>query len=389
MDKYWCFLNKEDMGRTVVCVKRVKQEESDEWDGSMPLPGDIIEGIAADDDEESFVSSPKAKAELSSELGKISQQAEAVWLRVRRGDSLLKLRARVVAEKWSMLHKKFTIKAANDDRHVAVLGDLTWDKCSELQEMSRKVVNSEGRGYSKKGAKYDWNLKVGSHLPDNRSSVVSSILFMPLQAEYTVEATTGRCMAWLSAAVSSGVPLIFVNIQTELTVNSEKAQCTGKEFCWAQQNHDATIHMLQGIRLWFLPGTSEICIDITPDPEEDRFGMDIKRTDEGFIYVHSVTKDSAADRAGMGKLRLEAKKIGYLLVVSRLEGKSVMPSSACCVGLIHCCDQNEIKDTLASAIEQGDSVKVHLMAWPSHTHDDKAIGAATLQPPKANNFSLQ
>lgn len=121
--------------QTMVCVKQVKQEASEEWDESMPLPGDIIEGLAENDDHESFVPT-KAKSELGTLLGKISQQVEVLWLRVRRGDRIIKLRVRVVAERNSMLQKKYTIRAANDDRHVAVLGDLTFEQCTELQGRS-------------------------------------------------------------------------------------------------------------------------------------------------------------------------------------------------------------------------------------------------------------
>lgn len=90
----------------------------------------------------------------------------------------------------------------------------------DFAELSRSLVNVEYRGYNKRGVKYDWKMKVGTYLPDQRCTIVSSILFMPLPGEKCTEATTARCMAWFSAAVASGVPLVFVNIQTEQIVSS-------------------------------------------------------------------------------------------------------------------------------------------------------------------------
>ncbi|KAL3566338.1 hypothetical protein D5086_031753 [Populus alba] len=174
------------MADTLVCVRRVKQEASEEWDERMPLPGDIIEGFENNADE-LFVPA-KAKSDLSSQLGKISPQTETVWLKVRRGERTLKLRARVMPDKSAVLQRRFTIKAANDDRHVAVLGDLTLEQCTELQayrsDNYKKLQNKK------------LVPKLDNYLPDQRSSVVSSILFMPLQGEHSIEVTTGRCMAW-------------------------------------------------------------------------------------------------------------------------------------------------------------------------------------------------
>lgn len=459
---------------TVVCVKQVKQGAPEEWDESMPLPGDIIEGVAKDGADDTFISA-KARSELSSHLGKINRVAECVWLKVRRGESTVKLRACVVQDKNVKMQRTFTVRAASDERHVAVLADLTFEECFELQgkfcnflvyefkfsgfslyiymcvyilididltEISRRVVNLDFKGFHRKGMKYDWKLKVGSYLPDRRSTVVSSILFMPQARERGTEALTVRVMAWFSAAVSSGIPLVFINIQTEQTITSvqlslisvlssilcspqlnasfiyyiyifllkEKNQVTGKELAWnRQENINTTVNIVQAIRLWFLPGIAEVSLELFPEPGEARFGIDIKRTEEvtkatiftqirklahyllkakphfflqGFICVYSVTTGTAAERAGLGELFEQANRTGHMLVISRLQGKSLMPSSVDSEGLIHCCENADIKHALFSALERTEGIQLHFMGWPNQTVSDPPVSAAAaLRPP--------
>ncbi|KAK9142230.1 hypothetical protein Syun_011630 [Stephania yunnanensis] len=373
----------------LVCVKKVKQNAAEEWNESMPLPGDIIEGVAAKEGEDEYYIPAKARSELSSSLGKLSKSVLEVggtaWVKIRRGDATLKLRVYVVQERSSKFQRRFTIRAASDDRHVAVLGNLTYEQCSQLQELSRKVVNTEERGLSKKEVKYDWKKVVGNYLPDQRSTVISSVLFMPLAGEHRVEATTARCMAWFSAAISSGVPLIFVNIQTEQIITSERTT-SGGDACWAmQQSYTTTIATAQGVRLWFLPGVAEMSVVLRPERGETRFGMDIKRTEEGFICIYTVAKRTAADRAGLRHLHEQARESGQLLVLSRLEGKSLVPSTVSSTGLIQCCDNAEVKDFLASAINNMDLIHLHVMTWPNFkasTAASQVTGIDTIKPPQ-------
>lgn len=116
----------------VVCVKNVKQETSEEWDETMPLPGDIIEGVGEDSADGSFVSA-KARSDLNFQLGRIHRVAEVLWLKVRRGEGTLKLRVCVVPDVNVKLQKKFTVRAASDERHVAVLAEMTFQECFDLQ----------------------------------------------------------------------------------------------------------------------------------------------------------------------------------------------------------------------------------------------------------------
>ncbi|KAL3744528.1 hypothetical protein ACJRO7_013746 [Eucalyptus globulus] len=328
---------------TVLCVKRVKQEVPEDWDESMPLHGDIIEGFVEEDMDEF--------------------QAETLWVKVRRGNCVIKLQAHIVPLKGSTLQRKFTIQAAWMI-DVVVLGDLNLEQCTEWQERSRRVVNVDTAGFKRKGMRCDWEAKVGTYLPDQRSPVVSSILLMPLPGEHT----TTRSMAWFSASVSSGIPLVFVNIQTEQIVTSGKNIPTGKEISLGKQHSQTmTVQMVHGIRLWFLPGIAEVSIELVPEPGETRFRMDIKRTEEGFICIFSVTKGSAADCAGLGRIHEEINAAGHLLVVSRLEGQNLMPSNACFEGPIHCREGNDIREVVTVAIDTMDRIKIHIMGWPNQT----------------------
>jgi len=68
---------------------------------------------------------------------------------------------------------------------------------------------------------YPWEQKMMTFLPVTGSAMVFSLVLMPpaqspkARDVAGVEHTSARAIAWLSAAQASGVPITFVNIQTE------------------------------------------------------------------------------------------------------------------------------------------------------------------------------
>ncbi|KAK9166722.1 hypothetical protein Scep_001913 [Stephania cephalantha] len=94
---------------------------------------------------------------------------------------------------------------------------------------------------------------------------------------------------------------------------------------------------------------------LRPEQGETRFGMDIKRTEKWL--------KGSSDRAGLQHLHEQARESDQLLVLSRLEEKSLVPSTVSSTGLIHWCDNAEVKNFLASAINNMDLIHLHFMTW--------------------------
>lgn len=105
---------------------------------------------------------------------------------------------------------------------------------------------------------------------------------------------------------------------------------------------------------------------------------------QGFVCLCAVTKGSAADRAGLRELFEKSAETGHMVVISRLQGKSVMPTLVSSDSLLHCCDHGDIKETLIGAVDQLETIRLHLMALPSTTLSGSttpSVGVATLRPP--------
>ncbi|KAG5019878.1 hypothetical protein JHK87_015733 [Glycine soja] len=155
-------------------------------------------------------------------------------------------------------------------------------------------VNKRGREFHRSGIKYDCKIKISTYLSDQCCSVISFILFMPLISEYCIDTTTARCMAWFSAAVSSGVPLVLVNIQTEQIPSTEETHFLKREIATSKQKINNANQIMHGISSWFLPGLAEISVVLIPQPGKVCFGMEIKQTEEFATNGHSAIPEAIA-----------------------------------------------------------------------------------------------
>jgi hypothetical protein len=233
---------------------------------------------------------------------------------------------------------------------------------------------------------YPWEQKMQTYLPVSGSATVFSLLVMPVALspkgrDYAgLEDTSARAVAWLSAAQASGVPISFVNIQTEpLFLQFVEYRHPGyrqdpvniaNSGCYRLQNREAMdVDVVRAVRLWYMPAGTEYAIELRPEENEARLGVGISCTEEGFCYVSSVDPGTVADRAGLLTVYQGACAAGKLLVVSRLGREKITPWLVSSGGSIRCFDTVSMSDKLALHRQTGESVKLHVMLWDGALHD--------------------
>lgn len=100
------------------------------------------------------------------------------------------------------------------------------------------------------------------------------------------------------------------------------------------------------------------------------------------MCIYSAIKDTSADHGGLRELHEKVTANGFLLAFSRLDDKStISPTNVCSDSLVHCCD-HEVKDLLISAIDQFETIQLHVMAWLNQTRASPrhAVGFVALLP---------
>ena len=220
---------------------------------------------------------------------------------------------------------------------------------------------------------FPWEKKMRELLPVPEASCFLSLLLLPKATDVSntrynsLEDTLARADAWLRSSQASGVPIVFMNVQTEAlltkisgktalsTVNmgslSDLAGMANGSLYGFEDYHGVDIGVVRAVRLWYTAAAGEAALELRLRPGDTRLGFAISRTEEGFIYVSSVAEEGtpgvASARSGLLELHRAARAASKLLVVSRVGGDKVLPWMASTAGDVKCFDTVSLSQKLS------------------------------------------
>ncbi|KAF0909773.1 hypothetical protein E2562_000099 [Oryza meyeriana var. granulata] len=238
---------------------------------------------------------------------------------------------------------------------------------------------------------FPWEKKMKELLPVPAASCFLSLLLLPKSADgshtryNSLEDTLARADAWLASAQAAGVPVAFMNVQTEAlltkisgemalsTVNmgslSDLANMANASLYGFEDYHGVDIGVVRAVRLWYTPVAGEAALEIKLLPGDTRLGFAISRTEEGFIYVSSVADEStpgvASTRSGLLELHRAARRASRLLVVSRVGGEKVLPWMVSTAGDVKCFDTVSLSQKLSLHRHALRPITLHFLMWDS------------------------
>lgn len=235
---------------------------------------------------------------------------------------------------------------------------------------------------------YPWEKRMVEMLSIPNSSSFYSVLLLPKASDKAntryndLEDTLARAHAWINTSQASGVPVVFMNIQTESlltkisgdtassTVNaaslSDLSNVANTSLYGFEDYHGVDIGVVRAVRLWFSPLAGEIPIEIRIKDTDSRLGFAISRTEEGFIYISSVMEaedEAPASRSGLSSLYKQASHSSRLLVVSRISNQKVLPWMVSPTGAIRCYDTVSLSQKLSLHRHTRLPILLHVFLW--------------------------
>lgn len=236
---------------------------------------------------------------------------------------------------------------------------------------------------------FPWEKKMRELLPVPEASCFLSLLLLPKATDRSntrynsLEDTLARADAWLLSSQASGVPVVFMNVQTEAlltkisgetavsTVNmaslSDLAGMANASLYGFEDYHGVDIGVVRAVRLWYTPAAGEAALELRLRQGDTRLGFAISRTEEGFIYVSSVAEEGtpgvASARSGLLELHRAARRASKLLVLSRVGGEKVLPWMVSTAGNVKCFDTVSLSQKLSLHRHALRPITLHFLMW--------------------------
>ncbi|XP_016465209.1 uncharacterized protein LOC107788073 [Nicotiana tabacum] len=374
---------------SIQCLKG--SSKSDEWTENMLQTGDIVESLRLGN---MILKSPfkNGKNGIQKIMHTSFKAKEtSICVRVRRGsdESFTELQACIVPNEFAG-RKQYMLRAIDDPNYAVGFVDRTEMECLELQASRKsRMVTALTRTPLQEGyVSYPWEKRMNELLAVPNSSSFYSLLLLPKASDKVsihyndLEDTLSRANAWLNASQASGVPIVFMNIQTEslLTkISGETASCTvnagslsdltnlaNASLYGFEDYHGVDIGVVRAVRLWFSPLGGEIPIEIKIKETDVKLGFAISRTEEGFIHISSVIEgdeDTPSSRSGLINLYKEAAKECKLLVVSRISNQKVLPWIVSPTGAVRCFDTVSLSQKLSLHRHAKVPILMHVFLW--------------------------
>ncbi|KAL1298402.1 hypothetical protein HN51_042775 [Arachis hypogaea] len=385
---------------SIECIKG--SSKADEWTGDMLQTGDIVEEIRIGGSVNSLVRFKSPFKNGKSGVNKILQDSykkkdTSIVVRVRRGpDEFSELQACIVPSD-SASKKNFVLRSIADPNYVVGFVDRTEAECFDLQaSRSTRMVNALTRTKLQDGfVSFPWERRMQEMLSVPNSSNFLSMLLLPkasdrVSSRYNdVDDTLARANAWLNAAQASGVPIVFMNIQTESlltkisgetassTVNagslSDLSNLANASLYGFEDYHGIDIGVVRAVRLWYAPIGGEFSIEIKLKEDDSKLGFAISRTEEGFIFVSSVTNQEnvPATRSVLSNLYKLATDTCRLLIISRVSNQKVLPWMVSSTGAIRCFDTVSLSQKLSLHRHTRVPILLHVFLW------DRALASSS------------
>ncbi|KAK8683178.1 hypothetical protein V6N13_039245 [Hibiscus sabdariffa] len=400
---------------SIECLKG--SSKADEWAGDLLQTGDIVEEIRIGSGSRSTHRAPfkGGKSGVQRILHSSFKDKEtSILVRVRRGnDEFAQLQACIVPNV-SAGKKQYMLRSIADPNYAVGFLDRTESECFELQaSRSTRMVSELERTRLQDGyVSYPWERRMQEVLSVPNSSNFLSILLLPkasdrMASRYNdLEDTLARANTWLTASQASGVPIVFMNIQTEslltkvdllsklvhvhlffgtdfsaifgqisgetasATVNagslSDLSNLANASLYGFEDYHGVDIGVVRAVRLWYAPLVEEIAIEIRLKDDDIKLGFAISRTEEGFIYISSVIdgdENVPSTRSGLSTLYKEALSASRLLVVSRLSNQKVLPWMVSPTGAVRCFDTVSLSQKLSLHRHANVPILMHVFLW--------------------------